>query len=168
MRHLPEHFPLRSEEYPIERAKTQEKSHGRIEIRELEVAEALPGYPVWPGIRRIFRIHRTRIERNKTSQESICGITSLSKDKADAAQLLFLIRRHWEIENSLHHVRDVTFNEDRCRVRNRKKAQGMAAFRNLAITLLRHQGYENIAEGIEILAENKQNALRLVRFGRIE
>jgi hypothetical protein len=83
-------------------------------------------------------------------------------------QLLHLIRRHWEIENSLHHVRDVTFNEDRCRVRNRNKAQILAAFRSLAITLLHLLGYENITEGIEILAENKQAALRLVRFGRIE
>jgi predicted transposase YbfD/YdcC len=165
---LPEQFPLRSKEYPIERAKTLEKRHGRIEIRELEVAEALPGYPVWPGVRRIFRIHRTRIEKNRTSQESICGITSLSKDKADAVQLLLLLRRHWEIENNLHYVRDVTFNEDRCRVRNRNKAQVLAAFRNLAITLLHQQGYENIAEGIEILAENKRKALQLVRFGRIE
>jgi predicted transposase YbfD/YdcC len=165
---LPEQFPLRDKQYPIERAKTQEKSHGRIEIRELEVAEAFPGYPVWPGARRIFRIHRTRIEKNRTSQETICGITSLSTDKADASQLLLLIRRHWEIENGLHHVRDVTFNEDRCRVRNRNKAQVLAAFRNLAIFLLRHLGYENIAEGIEILAETKLKVLQFLRFGRIE
>jgi predicted transposase YbfD/YdcC len=148
--------------------KLKKKSHGRIEIRDLEVAEALPGYPVWPGVRRIFRIHRTRIEKNRTSHESICGITSVSKDKADASQLLLLIRRHWEIENSLHHVRDVTFNEDRCRVRNRNKAQVLAAFRNLAISLLHHLGYENIAEGIEILAEAKLNVLQFLRFERIE
>jgi predicted transposase YbfD/YdcC len=108
------------------------------------------------------------MEKNRTSRESICGITSLSRDKADAAQLLQLIRCHWEIENSLHYMRDVTFNEDRCRVRSRNKAQSLAAFRNSAITLLRHSSYENIAEGMEILAENKRNALRLVRFGRIE
>jgi hypothetical protein len=44
----------------------------------------------------------------------------------------------------------------------------LAAFRSLAITLLHLLGYENITEGIEILAENKQTALRLVRVGRIE
>jgi hypothetical protein len=133
-----------------------------------KVAEALPGYPDWPGIRRILRIYRTRIEKGKTTREIICGITSLRKSKTDANQLLHLIRRLWEIENSLHHVRDVTFKEDHCRVRNRNKAQILAAFRSLAITLLHLPGYENITEGIEILAENKQAALRLVRFGRIE
>jgi predicted transposase YbfD/YdcC len=129
---LPEQFPLEGKEYLIEKAQTIEKSHGRIELRELKVAEALPGYPDWPGVRRIFRIHRTRIEKNKTTQESICGITSLSKDKMAAGQLLSLIRRHWEIENCLHHVRDMTFNEDRCRVRNRNKAQILGVCRTLA------------------------------------
>jgi predicted transposase YbfD/YdcC len=165
---LTEQFPLRGKEYPVERAKTIEKSHGRIEIRELEVAEALPGYPNWPGVKRIFRIHRTRIEKSRITRERLCGITSLSKDKVNAVLLLPLIRRHWEIENRLHYVRDVTFGEDRCRVRNRNKAQILAALRNLAITLLHHLGYENIAEGIEVLAENKREALRLVRWGRIE
>jgi hypothetical protein len=41
-------------------------------------------------------------------------------------------------------------------------------FRSLAITLLHILGYENMAEGIEVLAKNKQAALRIVRFGRTE
>jgi hypothetical protein len=43
----------------------------------------------------------------------------------------------------------------------------VAAFSNLAITLLHRQGYENMAEGIEILEENKRKALQRVRFGSI-
>jgi hypothetical protein len=48
------------------------------------------------------------------------------------------------------------------------KAQILAAFRTLTITLLHCLGYENMAEGIEIFAENKRQALLLVRFGRTE
>jgi hypothetical protein len=109
-----------------------------------------------------------QIDKNRSTRERICGTTSLPKNKKNAVQPLSLIRRHWEIENCLHYVRDVTFGEDRCRVRNRNKAQILAALRNLSITLFHYLWYENIAEGIEVLGENKQKALRLVRWGRAE
>jgi predicted transposase YbfD/YdcC len=162
------HFPLNGKEYPIHTAETNEKSHGRIESRRIEVAQALPGYPNWPGAQQVFRIHRTRIEQGQITQECICGITSLSQSKADAFRLLSLVRNHWQIENGLHHIRDVTLNEDRSRIRNRNKAKNFAAFRSLVITLLRRCGYDNILEGIEFFAEEKEKALHLVRFERTE
>ena len=45
------------------------------------------------------------------------GVTSLKKDQVSAQRLLELNRNHWEIENRIHYVRDVTYDEDRCRIR---------------------------------------------------
>lgn len=49
--------------------------------------------------------------------ETIYGVTSLSPAQASPARVLPLIRNHWTIENRLHWVREVTFDEDRCRIR---------------------------------------------------
>lgn len=65
------------------------------------------------------------------------GVTSLTSQQASGKRLLELNRGHWEIENRVHYVRDVTFDEDRSRVRKGNGAQVMASIRNLVITLLR-------------------------------
>jgi Transposase DDE domain len=49
--------------------------------------------------------------------EVVYGITSLSPERGTPEQLLALVRGHWQIENKLHWVRDVTFDEDRSQVR---------------------------------------------------
>lgn len=78
------------------------------------------------------------------------------------AQLLQLNRGHWGIENGVHWVRDVTFDEDRCRVRKGAAAQAMASLRNLAIALLRLAGAANIARGLRHLTRHIEKALRLI------
>ena len=79
-------------------------------------------------------------------KETVYGITSLSPEQADASRLLSLARAHWGIENRLHNVRDGAFAEDKIRVRNRGKAQCLAAFRNTALALFRFGGCSNIIE----------------------
>jgi predicted transposase YbfD/YdcC len=96
-------------------------------------------------------------------KEKCYGITSLSSEQADASRLLSLTRAHRGIENRLHNVRDGAFMEDKIRVRNRGKAQCLAALRNTALALLRLGGCSNIVEGMEIFAEDKAQALRIVR-----
>lgn len=58
------------------------------------------------------------------------------------------VRGHWGIENRLHWVRDVTFDEDHSQVRTGNSPQIMASLRNAAITLLRLAGYSNIAAAL--------------------
>ena len=72
------------------------------------------------------------------------GITSLKPAVANSERLLSLNRGHWSIENRLHWVRDVTFDEDRSRVRRGTGAQVMASLRNLAVSLLRMAGADYI------------------------
>jgi hypothetical protein len=63
----------------------------------------------WPGLTAICRIVRIRELKNRCSREVIHAITSLPAAKLDPAALLQLSRDHWQIENGLFHVRDVTF-----------------------------------------------------------
>lgn len=141
-----------------------EKSHGRIESRSIEVVEHK--FSDWPCIQQIFHIHRERLHNNKHSIEEVYGITSLGAERAGAERILQLNRAHWGIENKLHYVRDVSFNEDHSRVRNKKKAQIMSALRNTTISLIRLMGYSNISEALAIFSENRNSAIKLVRYGR--
>jgi predicted transposase YbfD/YdcC len=95
-------------------------------------------YLDWPGLAQVARLTRTRRIATKESTEVVYLVTSLSVAEASPARLLDLARAHWAIENKLHYVRDVTFNEDRCRVR--KGARPLAALRNLALAIIRARG----------------------------
>ena len=71
----------------------------------------------------VFRLVRERTAGGVTVTETAYGVTSLTRERADAGRLLELVREHWSIENGLHHVRDVTLGEDACRVRTGSAAQ---------------------------------------------
>src|SRR6266542_2497950 len=73
---------------------------------------------------------------------------TLEAARAGPARLGVLARGQWEIENRAHWVRDVGFDEDRSQVRTGHGPQVMATLRNLAISLLRLGGYDNIARGV--------------------
>jgi len=89
-------------------------------------------------------------------------VSSLSQQEASAADLLQYVRSHWEIENRLHYVRDVTFDEDRSQVRRGSGPQMMASLRNIAISLLRMAGATNIASATRHLDRRSDKALRLL------
>lgn len=94
--------------------------------------------------------------------ETVYALASLSRDQADAAQLLLWWRRHWHIENRLHWVRDAIFGEDRDRVRQPNAGQVLAVFRNAAINTLRLANIANIAAAL------RENAYRVDRlFARL-
>lgn len=76
--------------------------------------------------------------------------------------MLAFARGHWSIENRLHHVRDVTFDEDRSQVRKGHGAQMMACLRNLAVSLLRLAGATRIASALRAIADHSHLALRLI------
>ncbi len=72
-------------------------------------------------------------------------MTSLSTRDADHQQIADWLRGHWSIENSVHHIRDVTSDGYRSQIRAGSAPQVMATLRNTAISLLRLTGHANIA-----------------------
>jgi predicted transposase YbfD/YdcC len=110
----------------------------------------------------VFLLTRERTSAGKTTTEVVYGITSLSRERADARRLLELARPHWGIENRLHYVRDVTLGEDACRVRSGTAPQVLAAIRNTAIHLLQKVHPGNIAAAIRHLLAKPCKAVQLV------
>lgn len=143
---------------------TVEKAHGRLEIRNIQTSTELTGYLTFPYAAQVFSIQRNRTEMvsQKEHTETVYGITSLTPLKANPARLLSLARGQWSIENRLHYVRDVTYDEDRCRVRKGKGAQVMASLRNLAISLLRMAGAPYIAPALRFCSRSDLRILRLI------
>jgi predicted transposase YbfD/YdcC len=138
---------------------TTGKEHGRIEVRRIAVASEVVPHLAWPGAAQAVRIERHRYVKGRESVEVAYLITSLTTEEAGHERLLELNRAHWAIENRLHHVRDVTFNEDRCRVR--KGARPLATLRNTAISLIRKCGLA-IPEARENFREDRAEAIRTV------
>lgn len=146
-------------------AETLDCGHGRIEERKLVVTSVLAKQEeIWPGIEQVFEIERHCVEKKsgKESLEVVYGVTSLSRDRASAEDLLQLVRGHWQIENKSHWVRDVTFAEDHSQVRVGNIAQVMAALRNTAIGLMRVAGESNIAKACRKYAAQPWQALALI------
>lgn len=119
-------------------AETIDKAHGRLEVRRAEVSTEVVAHLGWPGAAQVMRIERTREIKGRTSIEVAYFVTSLPNTEADPKQLLALARAHWGIENKLHWRRDVSMNEDRCRVR--AGARPFASLRNLALALISKTG----------------------------
>ena len=113
-----------------------------MEVRSVWTSTERCGYLDFPYAAQVFAIRRevTEMGSQKYRRETVHGLSSLRVERATPAGLLALSRGHWTIENRLHWVRDVTFDEDRSRVRTGAGAQGMASIRNLAISLLRIAG----------------------------
>lgn len=147
---------------------TLDIGHGRIEHRRLTASTALVGYSDWPGLQQVFKVERT-VTIKKTGEgraETVYGITSCKPERADAVRLLGYTRHHWHIENKSHHVRDVTFDEDRSQVRSGNIPQVMAALRNTAIGMMRQAGEANIARACRRFAAQPWAALALVGIQR--
>ena len=141
----------------------QRSRHGdRLEVRELAVSSDLNEWAQWPGLAQAGRLTSLRKQKGKITTEVSYLITSLSPEQATPAQLLGLARGHWGIENRLHWVRDVTFDEDRCQIRSGAAPQVMAALRNLVISLFRLTGIRNIAAALRTHAWHAQRAIALV------
>lgn len=128
--------------YVADYAKTVNKGHGRIDIRECWTLSAtfhqsaIRNTGDWKNLNSLVCIRRERRLAEKTEVTLRYYISSLPPK---ANRLLHNIRGHWGIENSVHWVLDVAFNEDQCRVRKEHAPENLAIIRRIALNLLRKE-----------------------------
>jgi predicted transposase YbfD/YdcC len=134
--------------------------HGRRARRTIKAALA-PAWIGFDGAAQVAQLRRTVTKKGKKTVEVVYLITS-DRD-ADPATLAAWVRRHWHIENKLHWVRDVTYQEDKSLVRTGNAPRVMASLRSLAISILRLDGHANIAAANRHHARDPQRTLKLLQ-----
>jgi predicted transposase YbfD/YdcC len=120
----------------VKRHKTVEKGHGRLERREYYVCplpESLRRKHRWHGLRTIGMVYRERTIGEKLQTETSYFISSLP---ARVRTIAKHVRNHWGIENRLHWTLDVTFSEDRSRIRKGDGPEIASTLRRLALSIL--------------------------------
>lgn len=135
-----------------------------MEVRSIQTSILLNDYLAWPHVAQVFRIkrHVTDLHGGAVSEEVAFGITDLTEKEADAAVLGSLVRGHWEIENRLHYVRDMTYDEDRSQIRTCHAPHNMASLRNMAIGLLRRMQFSTISRAVSYLERHPDRVADLL------
>ena len=114
--------------------------HGRIETRSVRVTDDIAWLKErheWSGLRSIVAVTAKRELSDKTSDETRYFLSSLGAD--DPHKLEHAVRAHWAIENNLHWVLDVAFDEDSNRTRKGFSAANLAIIRHLALNLIKKE-----------------------------
>ena len=116
-------------------------SHGRTVRRRVWTITdlaALPELAKWPGLQSVIAVETIRMahQHAPVTSDYRFYISSLARS---ATAFVAMIRQHWDMENKLHWSLDVTFNEDRCRIRKDHAAENMVAVRHIALNLLRQE-----------------------------
>lgn len=139
---LREHFDQLHEtdftEGACRRRKTKEKSHGRIEQRfyyQSPLPDSLrPFVKNWKGLTTVGQVIAVTHREGKEHSNVRYYLSSLPLGVKRFAQA---VRGHWGIENSLHWVLDMTFNEDQSRIRKDHGPDNFALLRRFAISLIK-------------------------------
>lgn len=122
----------------IEEHTEHDKGHGRFETRVCRVITGLDyikeHHEKWPHISSIIEIESTRELANKKQQEKRYYISSSEKGPQ---YLLAGTRSHWSIENQLHWVLDMSFEDDQSRIRKGNAPENIAVIRHVALNMLR-------------------------------
>ena len=130
-------------------------THGRYENRKVEIYDDL--YQIdteWPMIKRFAKVTAIIVKFGKVTNETRWYISNLTED---AQTFLHIIRSHWKIENSLHYVKDIAYQEDFDRTRTSQIPYVKTTLRNYAINL---QSINNIT--------NKTQARKLMAWGILD
>lgn len=122
----------------------------------------------WSGLRQVLLVRTTRelVADNPSAPivEDHYYLTSLSPCSYKPGELLALVRRHWLIENELHHVKDRTMHEDA--QRHGPGAAAIARLRSLTVGLLRSVAGATIPAKQGRLRADPRMALKLLTSKR--
>ena len=139
---------------PIRLYQNTEKTRDRLIQRTIEVFEVpLEIDPQWQGINCVVRVFRQGIRGQQPyqSKEPTYYICSLVPNSSLIPKG---IRTHWSIENRLHWVKDVVFQEDRSPKLKGFASINLSILKSWVLNLLRSQGYDSITEGINYLGHD--------------
>jgi len=141
-----------------------EKGHGRIETRRCEVFEKglIVDESRWEHLSTVIKITSTReFPSGKTETQQRYYISSLKADH----DFNRYIRSHWEVENKLHWVLDMTFREDEQRKRTKHAAANFAIVRKIGLNLLKKDtGKESLRSKRLKAAWNKNFLINLLKI----
>jgi Transposase len=146
---------------------TLDKGHGRIEKRTCYVLNEVEFFTDylsdWKGLKKIFAIKR-EVERNGDKTKEISCY--LSSKHTTAKQLLAYARNHWQIE-SMHHILDVTYDEDRCKLLSKKAQENLNIFRKMGVSI--HKTYlkdkkQTIKSSMFNCLLDEQHLLEILQF----
>ena len=122
-------------------------SHGRTVRRRVWIITDLTAFPElmkWPGLQSVIVVETIRMAHQHAPVTSDYRIYISSLIRS-ATAFVTMIRQHWDIENKLHWSLDVTFNEDRCRIRKEHAPENVASLRHVALNLLRQEASQQIS-----------------------
>jgi predicted transposase YbfD/YdcC len=115
---------------------THDKGHGRVERRVAGVSHDIGWLQAehdWPGLKAIGHITSTVLRKGQETTDTRYYISSMP---LSAERLNHIARQHWGIENQLHWMLDVVFNEDGACIRNDNAAENFNILRKWAMTIL--------------------------------
>lgn len=122
------------------RAAEIDANHGRIEERQCRAGGGAgwlaERHPEWEGLRSLAEITARRIDK-KSGAESVETRLYITSLEPDPAAILKAVRAHWAIENNLHRIMDVNFDENRCRNRKDASPLNLAIIRHAAFNILK-------------------------------
>jgi predicted transposase YbfD/YdcC len=129
--------------------------HGRIETRRIWCSSALNGYLDFPHVGQVFLIERETLTKKtgEIRRETALGMTSRTAQEASPQQVLAINRGHWSIE-SVHHIIDWNYDEDRSRIRTGFGPENITRLRRFAVGILKsfQKPAQSIAELMRMLS----------------
>jgi predicted transposase YbfD/YdcC len=114
------------------------------------------------GAVQVAQLRRTRTLAGKKTVEVVYIITSMPSTEASPMQIATWVQGHWGIENKLHWVRDVLYDEDRSSIRSGNAPRVMATLRSTAISILRLTGTTTIAHATRHHARDANRPVQLL------
>jgi predicted transposase YbfD/YdcC len=145
------------------------QGHGRTEARRCWATSDLDwlvGREEWEGLRSVVFVESERFIGDSLGVETRYYLSSLPND---AELLNDAVRSHWGVENSLHWVLDVTFHEDRSRIKKENAPENFGLLRRLALCLLKKESTSKRSiKGKRLRASWDEDYLRRVLCGNAE
>ncbi len=145
---------------PTSRYVATERTRNRVTTRTVEVFEALTSMTSqWLGLNSLIKVERIGTRAGKPYHQVAYYISSLLSSALNFAKG---IRGHWSIENRLHWVKDMVFDEDNSTIRKGNAPANCSVILAIVLNVLRRRGYSSITCAQRFLANDIDKILSLV------